>query len=125
MIVAHMRDIAQNYLGKKVKKGVITVPAYFNDSQRQVCIILFLNTAMTFCYFPVRTCYQEGCHCPRTSTRGSGRGTAHCSSDHYDYYVWHCITAMRRVLARNYMCMHNPCMVCNKARFPDYLGLTS
>ena len=48
MIVAHMRDIAQNFLGKKVKKGVITVPAYFNDSQRQVRIRLFLSTSIMF-----------------------------------------------------------------------------
>lgn len=28
--------IAENYLGTKVKNAVVTVPAYFNDSQRQV-----------------------------------------------------------------------------------------
>jgi molecular chaperone DnaK len=30
-----MKETAENYLGKKVTKAVITVPAYFNDSQRQ------------------------------------------------------------------------------------------
>merc|ERR1719498_1818492 len=30
-----MREIAEAYLGKDVKNAVITVPAYFNDSQRQ------------------------------------------------------------------------------------------
>jgi len=30
-----MREIAEAYLGKKVSEAVITVPAYFNDSQRQ------------------------------------------------------------------------------------------
>ena len=30
-----MKDIAQAYLGTEVKNAVITVPAYFNDSQRQ------------------------------------------------------------------------------------------
>ncbi|CAG8703054.1 11145_t:CDS:1, partial [Racocetra persica] len=29
-----MKKIAEDYLGKKVKKAVITVPAYFDDSQR-------------------------------------------------------------------------------------------
>lgn len=29
-----MRDTAQNYLGTEVTKAVVTVPAYFNDSQR-------------------------------------------------------------------------------------------
>jgi L1 cell adhesion molecule like protein len=35
MVLTKMRDIAQDYLGKEVKDAVITVPAYFNDSQRQ------------------------------------------------------------------------------------------
>jgi molecular chaperone DnaK (HSP70) len=30
-----MREIAEAYLGTQVKNAVITVPAYFNDSQRQ------------------------------------------------------------------------------------------
>lgn len=30
-----MKETAENYLGKKVAKAVVTVPAYFNDSQRQ------------------------------------------------------------------------------------------
>ncbi len=29
-----MKEIAEAYLGKEVKNAVITVPAYFNDSQR-------------------------------------------------------------------------------------------
>ncbi|KAJ8711509.1 hypothetical protein PYW07_008751 [Mythimna separata] len=35
MVLIKMKDIAEAYLGKPVKKAVITVPAYFNDSQRQ------------------------------------------------------------------------------------------
>lgn len=31
-----MRETAEAYLGGSVSKAVITVPAYFNDSQRQV-----------------------------------------------------------------------------------------
>ncbi len=34
-ILSKLRDDAQAYLGEKVKKTVITVPAYFSDSQRQ------------------------------------------------------------------------------------------
>ncbi|KAL6044143.1 Stress-70 protein, mitochondrial [Balamuthia mandrillaris] len=30
-----MKETAEDYLGKEIKKAVITVPAYFNDSQRQ------------------------------------------------------------------------------------------
>jgi molecular chaperone DnaK len=35
MILQKMRDAAEQYLGEKVTQAVITVPAYFNDSQRQ------------------------------------------------------------------------------------------
>ncbi|TMW63715.1 hypothetical protein Poli38472_002656 [Pythium oligandrum] len=35
MVLTKMRDIAEAYIGKQVKNAVITVPAYFNDSQRQ------------------------------------------------------------------------------------------
>ncbi len=35
MILGYMKDYAESYLGEKVDKAVITVPAYFNDSQRQ------------------------------------------------------------------------------------------
>ena len=35
MILSYMKDYAESYLGEKVDKAVITVPAYFNDAQRQ------------------------------------------------------------------------------------------
>ena len=35
MVLIKMKEIAEAYLGKKVNDAVITVPAYFNDSQRQ------------------------------------------------------------------------------------------
>jgi len=35
MILQKMKDAAEAYLGEKVTQAVITVPAYFNDSQRQ------------------------------------------------------------------------------------------
>ena len=35
MVLGEMRSIAEDYLGHEVKDAVITVPAYFNDSQRQ------------------------------------------------------------------------------------------
>ena len=34
-ILRKMKDTAENYLGQEVTEAVITVPAYFNDSQRQ------------------------------------------------------------------------------------------
>ncbi len=35
MILQKMKDAAEQYLGQKVTQAVITVPAYFNDAQRQ------------------------------------------------------------------------------------------
>jgi len=34
MVLQKMKEIAEAYLGKTVKDAVVTVPAYFNDSQR-------------------------------------------------------------------------------------------
>ena len=35
MILQYLKGYAEEYLGEKVEKAVITVPAYFNDAQRQ------------------------------------------------------------------------------------------
>jgi heat shock protein 5 len=35
MVLSKMRDIAQDYLSKPITNAVVTVPAYFNDAQRQ------------------------------------------------------------------------------------------
>ena len=35
MVLTKMKEIAENYLGEKVENAVITIPAYFNDQQRQ------------------------------------------------------------------------------------------
>ena len=34
MVLTKMKEIAENYLGEPVEQAVITIPAYFNDSQR-------------------------------------------------------------------------------------------
>jgi len=35
MVLVRMKEVAEAYLSKEVKNAVVTVPAYFNDSQRQ------------------------------------------------------------------------------------------
>ena len=35
MVLSKMKEVSEAYLGRDVKNAVITVPAYFNDSQRQ------------------------------------------------------------------------------------------
>ena len=36
MVFLKMKEIAEAYLGTTVKNAVVTVPTYFNDSQRQI-----------------------------------------------------------------------------------------
>merc|ERR1711966_526858 len=36
MILVKMKEVAEGFVGKKLKNAVVTVPAYFNDAQRQV-----------------------------------------------------------------------------------------
>lgn len=38
MILTQMKETAESYLNEKVKDAVITVPAYFNNAQRQATI---------------------------------------------------------------------------------------
>ena len=35
MVLVKMKEIAENFLGKEIEHAVVTVPAYFNDAQRQ------------------------------------------------------------------------------------------
>jgi heat shock protein 5 len=35
MVLGKMRETAESYLGEKIARAVVTVPAYFNDAQRQ------------------------------------------------------------------------------------------
>ena len=37
-VLAKMKHAAEDYLGKRIKRAVVTVPAYFNDAQRQATI---------------------------------------------------------------------------------------
>ena len=39
MVLTKMKETAEAFLGSTVKDAVVTVPAYFNDSQRQVNIL--------------------------------------------------------------------------------------
>ena len=35
MVLTKMKETAESFLGKSIKNAVVTVPAYFNDAQRQ------------------------------------------------------------------------------------------
>ncbi len=38
MVLTKMKETAEAFLGTTIRQAVVTVPAYFNDSQRQVMI---------------------------------------------------------------------------------------
>ena len=40
MVLVKMKEVAEAYLGKKINDAVVTVPAYFNDSQRQATKVI-------------------------------------------------------------------------------------
>lgn len=42
-VLMKMKETADSYLGTTVKNAVVTVPAYFNDSQRQVLYRIMCN----------------------------------------------------------------------------------
>ena len=42
MVLVKMRETAEAYLGKDVPNAVITVPAYFNDSQVIIIVIIII-----------------------------------------------------------------------------------
>lgn len=35
ILLQHLKSYAEEYLGESVEKAVVTVPAYFNDAERQ------------------------------------------------------------------------------------------
>lgn len=45
-VLMAMKDSAESYLGKAVTEAVVTVPAYFNDSQRQATKVRFLSSGL-------------------------------------------------------------------------------
>ena len=69
MVLTKMRDTAEAYLGHKVTNAVITVPAYFNDSQRQAT----KDAGKTFCPHSLPTVcpYKTSVH--SLSIRDSGQ----------------------------------------------------
>lgn len=48
MILTNLKETAEKYLGEKVTKAVITVPAYFNDAQRQATKTPVKSQVLTF-----------------------------------------------------------------------------
>ncbi|XP_004308861.1 PREDICTED: heat shock cognate 70 kDa protein-like [Fragaria vesca subsp. vesca] len=46
MVLVKLREIAEAYLGSKVKNAVITVPAYFNDAQRHATKVAGVNAGL-------------------------------------------------------------------------------
>ena len=52
MILTKMKETAEAFLGKNIKNAVVTVPAYFNDAQRQATKDA---GARLLCHLPCKT----------------------------------------------------------------------
>lgn len=51
-VLRKMKESAEAYLGEPVRHAVVTVPAYFNDAQRQVVYYTALHSTL-FYYFRI------------------------------------------------------------------------
>lgn len=54
-----MKDTAQDYVGTPVEKAVVTVPAYFNDSQRQATKDAGAIAGLDVCYCILYEIYRN------------------------------------------------------------------
>ena len=57
MVLRKMKETAESFLGKEVNHAVVTVPAYFNDAQRQAT-----KDAGTIAGLKIERCQSH--HCP-------------------------------------------------------------
>ena len=46
VVLSKMKETAEAYLGRPVASAVVTVPAYFNDSQRQATKVSYRGTSV-------------------------------------------------------------------------------
>lgn len=56
MVLVKMKEIAEAFLGKEIGNAVVTVPAYFNDAQRQATKVslehsFFESTGVSIIFF--------------------------------------------------------------------------
>jgi heat shock protein 5 len=63
MILSKMRTVAEKFMGKDIKNAVVTVPAYFNDAQRQATKVPVLSpyrlrTARSGLFVFFRSCFN-------------------------------------------------------------------
>jgi len=65
MVLTRMKETAESYLGQKVKDVVITVPAYFNEAQRQATMVRLLQLVVGSCvynrFFPTTVELRHQC----------------------------------------------------------------
>merc|ERR1719313_1311386 len=90
MILVKMKEIAESYLGKTVKNAVVTVPAYFNVSQRQATkdagaiaglnVMRIINepTAAAIAYGLDKKSNMASSATSSSSTSGAGPSTSPC-----------------------------------------------
>jgi hypothetical protein len=76
-ILTKMKDTAENFLGSPPKNAVVTVPAYFNDSQRQARYHPHPPYMWQFCGSALASCGGASVECVAAIGVISPRFTAH------------------------------------------------
>jgi hypothetical protein len=85
MILLKMKETAEAYLGTKVNDAVVTVPAYFNDSQRQATkdagTISGLNVLRILCVLELQFSVHGFLRAVRSSVEATFAKSLHRGSD--------------------------------------------
>ncbi|ONK62266.1 uncharacterized protein A4U43_C07F2140, partial [Asparagus officinalis] len=102
MVLIKMREIAEAYLGSTIKNAVVTVPAYFNDSQRQATkdagVIAGLNV-MRIINEPTAAAIAYGLDKKATSVKATA-GDTHLGGEDFDNrMVNHFVQEAKRTLS--------------------------
>ncbi|KAF4093014.1 hypothetical protein AMELA_G00027580 [Ameiurus melas] len=88
MVLVKMKEIAEAYLGQQVTNAVITVPAYFNDSQRQATkdagVIAGLNVLRIINEPTAAQCSRPGQRQERRAQLKATAGDTHLGGEDFD-----------------------------------------
>ena len=86
MVLTKMKETAEAYLGHAVASAVITVPAYFNDSQRQVGGprgVIITSSTRVITSSPWYHHFIHPCGHHLLNPNGVPQGSCHPSRDHH------------------------------------------
>jgi hypothetical protein len=84
-ILGKMRSVAEGFVGKNIQHAVVTVPAYFNDAQRQVSSSPPVRCCDALITLPFRGVGHEGRRHHQWYDSSAHHQRAHCRR----HRIWH------------------------------------